>query len=810
MAVDFDVTSFRRGRYERIKDVGRGAYSQVVLVRDIVSGERRVIKRVYDLDLSAKNEVEILRKVRDHPNIVKFYDSFSEREGGTSVLHIVMEYCEGGDLSQFLQNRTPPNWIPGRTLADWFSQLLLGVAHLHERHVLHRDLKTANIFLTRSGTNLKIADFGISRSLSRSQCATTMVGTPFYMAPEVVNLDVKDGYNEKSDVWSLAVIMYELCALQLPFPGTNVLAVASGIMNNKPAPLPEHAPTVMKALLFSMLETDAGKRPTVKDVLDKWQDKTPVDKPHEPRKQDDDMESTAPQCAAKAIRDGVRDAMNGKVIAAGLAREAQGGSAGGDDGGSTPGLTPAASHHSSGSERVSSGVPSPASAHTHVALPKRRSSGSSSSHTPPSSAKPNSGIHNQPKKGSGERDRTTVSAPLQRRSPGSPRTLAKRVTKPVRSTSEREGGPPSDRASHTSALKKVRRRSVEAAPKPLSVAPTPSVPPPPPSDNPTSPKKRAIDGNLAPTTPTQRLRDDPPVGSPSDREKKPHLNRVLFSGEVEEKERKGVRASSSPVRRQGAVLRSKSAEGGGKRKVVARCDPVRRRVVVPVVAKEKQARVRSVSEKVPSQTNGEWGGAAGSGPGAGLNTGRRLDKLQQLLTQERDDESRRLGSLAITPRSTAPQPQPQPARREEAHTRQHSLPQHAHSNSPPAVRRTPAKKPSASPLRPARETQLSPPRSAANVRPEARERDRERGEREREREVSGSGGGASLSSMSSSSHSVAVNPNDVETLMRKCQLVCVKRCSIDTFEFFECARTHILPTFSFISTVLREGDKAYL
>eukprot|EP01060_Flectonema_neradi_P013707 TRINITY_DN2044_c1_g1_i1.p1 TRINITY_DN2044_c1_g1~~TRINITY_DN2044_c1_g1_i1.p1 ORF type:complete len:825 (+),score=132.99 TRINITY_DN2044_c1_g1_i1:119-2593(+) len=261
--------TFRQGRYQKVRDIGHGAYSHVMLVHDQVSGESRVIKRVYDTDASACNEVEILRKVKDHPNIVKFYDSFTEKEGDTNVLHIVMEYCEGGDLAQFLKDRKRPNWIDNDTLEKWFSQLLRGVGHLHDLNILHRDLKTANVFVTRDN-NIKIADFGISRSLSRTQCATTMVGTPFYMAPEVVNLDVTDGYNAKSDVWSLGVILYELCALQLPFPGANVLAVASGIMANRPLALPDHIPQMLKDLSSQVMQTDASKRPGIDEIIKSW------------------------------------------------------------------------------------------------------------------------------------------------------------------------------------------------------------------------------------------------------------------------------------------------------------------------------------------------------------------------------------------------------------------------------------------------------------------------------------------------------------------------------------------------------------
>eukprot|EP01064_Diplonema_japonicum_P013016 TRINITY_DN2038_c0_g1_i1.p1 TRINITY_DN2038_c0_g1~~TRINITY_DN2038_c0_g1_i1.p1 ORF type:complete len:889 (+),score=174.82 TRINITY_DN2038_c0_g1_i1:89-2668(+) len=265
----FEPCTFRQGRYKKIRDIGHGAYSHVMLVFDEVSGDQRVIKRVYDSDANACNEVEILKKIKDHPNIVKFYDSFTEREGSTNILHIVMEYCEGGDLAQFLKDRKKPSWIDNVTLERWCRQLLEAVDHLHELNILHRDLKTANVFVTKDN-NLKVADFGISRSLSRTQCATTMVGTPYYMAPEVVNLNVQNGYNAKSDVWSVGVIAYELCSLDLPFPGANVLAVANGIMSNRPAALPDHIPHKIKELTSEMMQTAASKRPSIDEVLQRY------------------------------------------------------------------------------------------------------------------------------------------------------------------------------------------------------------------------------------------------------------------------------------------------------------------------------------------------------------------------------------------------------------------------------------------------------------------------------------------------------------------------------------------------------------
>ena len=109
------------------------------------------------------------------------------------------------------------------TILSWFTQICLALKHIHDRKILHRDLKAQNVFLMKSGI-VKLGDFGIARVLSStSEMAATVVGTPYYISPEIVQSNT---YNFKTDVWSIGVLLYEMCALKPPFNGQNLHQLA--------------------------------------------------------------------------------------------------------------------------------------------------------------------------------------------------------------------------------------------------------------------------------------------------------------------------------------------------------------------------------------------------------------------------------------------------------------------------------------------------------------------------------------------------------------------------------------------------------
>jgi len=118
-----------------------------------------------------------------------------------------------------------------------FTQICLAIKHIHDRKILHRDLKSQNVFLTRQGL-AKLGDFGIAKVLqSTVDHAKTIVGTPYYLSPEIIE---NKPYNFKSDMWSLGVLLYELCALKPPFNGASLHILALQIVRGVFQALPTH------------------------------------------------------------------------------------------------------------------------------------------------------------------------------------------------------------------------------------------------------------------------------------------------------------------------------------------------------------------------------------------------------------------------------------------------------------------------------------------------------------------------------------------------------------------------------------------
>lgn len=108
-------------------------------------------------------------------------------------------------------------------MIDWFTQICLAIKHVHDRKIVHRDLKSHNIFITKEGL-IKLGDFGIARPLHlTAEKVKTIVGTPYYMSPEICN---NQEYSFKTDIWSLGVILYEMCTLKQPFDAGTLTALA--------------------------------------------------------------------------------------------------------------------------------------------------------------------------------------------------------------------------------------------------------------------------------------------------------------------------------------------------------------------------------------------------------------------------------------------------------------------------------------------------------------------------------------------------------------------------------------------------------
>mmetsp|Transcript_6453 Transcript_6453/g.11261 ORF Transcript_6453/g.11261 Transcript_6453/m.11261 type:complete len:532 (-) Transcript_6453:220-1815(-) len=253
--------------YSEQRVIGRGNFGTVHLVQSRIDHQLYVAKKILLAGMSAeqllatKREVAVLKKL-NHPHIVQYIENFIEDEH----LIIIMEYCDSGDISKKITTaRDQRRPITEDVVLHWLLQASLALEFMHENRILHRDIKSSNIFLTSKNT-VKLGDFGISRVLEHTNSvALTMVGTPYYMSPEVC---ASQPYDTKSDVWSLGCVAYELCNLNYPFISANLLGLIVKISNDEPNPLPSCYSKDLRNLINAMLRKAPSERLSMKQVLE--------------------------------------------------------------------------------------------------------------------------------------------------------------------------------------------------------------------------------------------------------------------------------------------------------------------------------------------------------------------------------------------------------------------------------------------------------------------------------------------------------------------------------------------------------------
>ncbi|GMI15704.1 hypothetical protein TrLO_g14057 [Triparma laevis f. longispina] len=258
-------------KYSIEKTLGAGSFGKALLVKVKGTNKFFVMKEIQIGHLSKKEkeasvaEATVLASMH-HSNICSYVESFLNAPKN-SILYIVMDFADGGDLAGAISRRKKRrNPFTESEVMNMFVQMCLALKHVHAKRILHRDLKSQNIFLTKKGV-VKLGDFGIAKVLDNTgDVARTQIGTPYYLSPEICE---DRPYGRKSDVWSLGCVLYEVAALDLPFQAKNLPALAHRIMTKQPKPLPSshNYSTNLKLLSTSLLNKKPDLRPSVVAIL---------------------------------------------------------------------------------------------------------------------------------------------------------------------------------------------------------------------------------------------------------------------------------------------------------------------------------------------------------------------------------------------------------------------------------------------------------------------------------------------------------------------------------------------------------------
>ena len=255
--------------YKFLKLLGEGSFGIAFLCKNLQDNSECVIKQIIldNLDEEEKketfNEVKILKRL-DHSNIIKFKDVFTSTKP-QNTLNIVMEYADGGDLNQKIKKlKEKKSPLTEKEIINYLTQICLALNHIHKKKIIHRDLKSGNIFLTKSGL-VKLGDFGVAKGFKNTwEKAKTKLGTPYYLSPEIIN---SKPYDSKSDIWALGVLLYEMMTFKMPFNGNSLpslsLKIIRGIYQSPPSSYSKDLIDLVK----KCLNLDPKKRPSVENIL---------------------------------------------------------------------------------------------------------------------------------------------------------------------------------------------------------------------------------------------------------------------------------------------------------------------------------------------------------------------------------------------------------------------------------------------------------------------------------------------------------------------------------------------------------------
>ncbi|XP_064410770.1 myosin-IIIa [Latimeria chalumnae] len=262
--------------WEITETIGKGTYGKVFKVLNKENGSKAAVKvldPIHDIDEEIEAEYNILKALSDHPNVVKFFGMYYKKDAKTGdQLWLVLELCTGGSVTDLVKGLLKRGErVNELIIAYILHEALLGLQHLHSNNTIHRDIKGNNILLTTDG-GIKLVDFGVSAQLTNTRLRrNTSVGTPFWMAPEVIACEqqLDSTYDARCDIWSLGITAIELGDGDPPLADLHPMRALFKIPRNPPPTLrqPELWSAELNDFINKCLIKDSEQRPTVADLL---------------------------------------------------------------------------------------------------------------------------------------------------------------------------------------------------------------------------------------------------------------------------------------------------------------------------------------------------------------------------------------------------------------------------------------------------------------------------------------------------------------------------------------------------------------
>ena len=252
--------------FEIISKIGDGSYSTVYKVKRKIDEEIYALKKVKLMNLSEKeklnslNEVRILASIKSN-FVISYKEAFFDEKDNT--LGIIMEYADNGDLYQkIMECKKKKIYINEDDIWRIFIQIVKGLKSLHDLKILHRDIKSANVFLFKDGC-AKLGDLNVSK-VAKKGLGYTQTGTPYYASPEVW----KDlAYDNKSDIWSLGCVLYEMTTLYTPFRAQNMENLFKKVIKGEISRIPDKYSYDLYSIILSLIQVKPENRPSCDEIL---------------------------------------------------------------------------------------------------------------------------------------------------------------------------------------------------------------------------------------------------------------------------------------------------------------------------------------------------------------------------------------------------------------------------------------------------------------------------------------------------------------------------------------------------------------